>query len=608
MKKIRRTAALVYAIALASTTVFAACTNENISDETEITLSDSKITVNGKNISSDENDSVYASNDIVYYEDKDFYESGNPYGEGTDADKHTEEEANAHTVINITESGTYRISGTLSQGQIAVDLGDNAKGDPNAVVTLILDNAGITCSVAPAVIFYNVYECDEAWYSYDEGETESYEASSLQDTTDAGANIIIADGSINNINGSYVARIYKDNEEQKKKHKYDAAFYSKMSMNVDGEEIGDGILNINAENEGLDSELHLTINGGKINILSGNDGINTNEDGVSVTTINDGALHIVAGIGEEGDGIDSNGYLVINGGTIISAAKPMSDSGLDADLGSYINGGYVVATGSTMDWAESDSNQVTMNLQFASSKANDEAIIITDLEDNVIFAYDPDKDETTGSYNRGYQGAVISSPEFKVGETYNVYIGGDVTGEETDGLYDISTVTAFSSAVKQEYTGNDVGRFPGGFGGRMKPEGLMPFGVEGITDNGDGTITVSKEAAQEMAKMISSRGEKTVTAEEIEKCTTIEELMAYIFDGRDHMRPDDMNGKPAMPPQNEGEIPPDFPNDKMKPEGNRPDFSNNPPAEEKGPETASDKFYMNDKVNAFSGVTDKNIN
>jgi len=136
----------------------------------------------------------------------------------------------------------------------------------------------------------------------------------------------------------------------------------------------------------------------------------------------------------------------------------------------------------------------------------------------------------------------------------------------------------------------------------------MPFGVEGITDNGDGTITVSKEAAQEMAKMISSRGEKTVTAEEIEKCTTIEELMAYVFDGRDHMRPDDMNGKPAMPPQNEGENPPDFPKDKMNADGKRPDFNDNPPAEEKSPETASDNFYMNDKVNAFSGVTDKNIN
>ena len=75
---------------------------------------------------------------------------------------------------------------------------------------------------------------------------------------------------------------------------------------VDGEligyfEDGSGVLNITADNEGLDTELHLTINGGNINITSGNDGINTNEDNVSVTTINDGVLNIQV-TGETGEG------------------------------------------------------------------------------------------------------------------------------------------------------------------------------------------------------------------------------------------------------------------------------------------------------------------
>ena len=71
------------------------------------------------------------------------------------------EEAARHTVVHITKPGTYRISGKLSAGQIAVDLGENAKTDPNAVVTLVLDGAEITCSVAPAVIFYHVYESSQ---------------------------------------------------------------------------------------------------------------------------------------------------------------------------------------------------------------------------------------------------------------------------------------------------------------------------------------------------------------------------------------------------------------------------------------------------------------
>ena len=496
MKTLKRLLAVVTALAmvmgLCSFTAFAASSQES-SDEVVIVLSDDGITVDGQAVSTSEDDAVYISNDIIYYEDKDVYEdTGYTYGEGTDEDKHSEEEAAAHTVVNITEPGTYRVSGTLSLGQIAIDLGDDAKTDPDAVVTLILDGVEITCTVAPAVIFYSVYECDTDWVAYDEEETEEYNASATQDTSDAGANVIIADGSVNTINGSYVAKIYKNNGKEKKLYKFDGAFYSKMSMNVDGEEEGDGVLNIVAENEGLDSELHLTINGGIINIQSQDDGINTNEDEVSVTTINGGSIHILGGLGSEGDGIDSNGYLVINGGVVIAIANPSADSGLDSDMGSYINGGTVLATGSTMDWPESESNQVTMNLQFEEAQDSDEAIIVTDSEGNVVFAYDPDQDETTGSYNRGYQGAVISCAEFTVGETYYVYIGGTVVGEDTNGLYDNSTVTGFTGATRQIYTGTDVGmdNMPGTGNGQdsmgdMGGSGMGDMGNSGMGDMGN---------------------------------------------------------------------------------------------------------------------------
>ena len=129
--------------------------------------------------------------------------------------------------------------------------------------------------------------------------------------------MILAGGSVNNVTGSHVARIYQEGTT-KKLHKYDGAFYSKISLNSGGE----STLNITADNEGLDSELHLTINGGTININLQDDGINTNEDGVSVTTINGGTLTINGGLGSEGDGIDSNGFLVINGGTVWTPTSP----------------------------------------------------------------------------------------------------------------------------------------------------------------------------------------------------------------------------------------------------------------------------------------------
>ena len=292
---------------------------------------------------------VTAANDIIYYEEG----HDESYGEGEKGEAHSAEEAAAHTVVHINAPGTYVLSGKLELGQIAVDLGDDAKNDPNAVVTLILDGVDITCQVAPAIIFYNVYEC---------GDTENPSAN--VDTSAAGANVILAPGSTNRVVGSHVAKIYKPGTE-KKLHKYDGAFYSKMSMNVGGE----GVLRIEADNEGLDSELHLTINGGEIYIESGNDGINTNEDGVSVTTINGGFLRIdVAGSTGEGDGIDSNGWLVINGGWVEAYACGSSmDSGIDSDMGIHLGGGTVIATGNMLDRIENGS-QTHAVFSFAQSQ------------------------------------------------------------------------------------------------------------------------------------------------------------------------------------------------------------------------------------------------
>lgn len=515
------------------------------SSETAIVLSDSGITVNGGG----ETDAVFTSHDITYYEDRDAYDSGNPYGEGTDADKHSAGEAAAHTVVNITSPGAYRVSGTLSAGQLRIDLGDAAYDDPNAVVELILDSAHITCTVAPAIVFRSVYECDGNW-SVDT-------AQPTVDTTSAGANLILAGE--NTVSGSYVAKIYKDAEGEKKLCKQDGAIYSYMSLNV----YGPGSLDLTADNEGLDTELHLTINGGSIAIRAGNDGINTNEDGVSVTTINAGTLHIIAGLGEEGDGIDSNGYLVINGGTVVASANPASDAGLDSDMGSYINGGTVIALGSTMDWAESDSNQVTMNLQFAAYQSGESAIVVTKEDGTVVFAYDPSEDEVLGENLRRYQGAILSSPAFTQGETYQVFLDGTVSGTETGGVYE--TVTAYSGGTQMQYTGTDVGR---SFGGRGSFGGQRP----------DGEAPADRELPEGEAMPGGKGGEK----------------------------PEDFSGERFDRTGPEGE-PPELPEGETLPQGAAPEGRPNAPdgmtGEAPAAEGANTAFYMQDKVNAFSGLT-----
>ena len=164
----------------------------SIEDAVNIVLSDDGITVDGEEISGSADDAVYAANDIVYYEaGKDF-----KYGEGTEEEEHSKEEADAHTVIHITKPGTYAVTGKISAGQIAVDLGKEAKEDPEAVVTLILNGVDITNTVAPAILVYNVYEC---------GPKDEETAVKDVDTTTAGMNLVIADGTVNNVSGSYVA-------------------------------------------------------------------------------------------------------------------------------------------------------------------------------------------------------------------------------------------------------------------------------------------------------------------------------------------------------------------------------------------------------------------
>lgn len=445
---------------------------ETVADIVEIALSDDEIKVNGVLAESDTENNVYIRNDIVYYESgKDF-----TYGEGTEEDAHSPEDAAEHTVVHITQPGTYSLSGSLSKGQIAVDLGDGAKEDMSAVVTLILNGTDITCEVAPAIIFYNVYEC---------GSTDTDNAIKDVDTSSAGANVIIADGTTNTIKGSYVARIYKPDsvvlnnagtevEDAKKLHKYDAAFYSRMSMNVNGGKENSGVLTINADNEGLDSELHLTINGGIIHINSGNDGINTNEDGVSVTTINGGELSIqVTGETGEGDGIDSNGWLVINGGTVIAQACAFSgDAGIDSDMGIHINGGTVIASGNMLDRiSESDQTYAVFDFNkflgagaYSIKNSDNDVVLEREIENSFTYLIISSADLVEGDYTLCYNDNQLVGSMSGNGEMHGDGMRPDM-GEMPEGM------------APPEMLDSERPEMPEGFDPeKMKPdmEGMIP--------------------------------------------------------------------------------------------------------------------------------------
>ena len=398
-------------------------------------------------------DAVTIASDIIYYEEG----HDESYGEGEENEAHSADEAARHTVVHINAPGTYVLTGKLSAGQIAVDLGEEAKDDPAAVVTLILDGADITCSVAPAVIFYNVYEC---------GDTENPTAT--VDTSAAGANVILAEGSVNRVNGSHVAKIYQPGTD-KKLHKYDGAFYSRMSMNVGGE----GSLHITADNEGLDSELHLTINSGSITIESGNDGINTNEDGVSVTTVNGGKLTItVTGQTGEGDGIDSNGWLVVSGGSVYAYACSFSgDSGIDSDMGIRINGGTVAATGNMLDRID-DGSQTHAVFTFAQNQTGGTYTLKDASGTAVLECQAPN----------GFQNLIFSSPELTEG-TYTLWCG-DTQFEGVSG--------GIGQGDRPQFPGRDEGRV------EIPPQPTTPIVTHGEQPTPDMSVQGEGPAIGEM--------------------------------------------------------------------------------------------------------------
>ena len=370
--------------------------------------------------------SIHDGENIIHYEKE--YADTSGYGSATEEnEKHSKEDCNKEKLVKISEPGTYIVSGSL-KGQLSVEL--SSKTESTQIVTLVLNSIDIKCTVAPGLIFYKAYEIDSTEYE-DTGTAITYQTANNLNFNNAGAKIIIADDSTNTVTGSHVAKCFKYtlNDDgsitmtTEKRAKYDGAFYSKVSMYIKGETKGNGKLNIIADNEGLDTEKHLLIESGYINIASQDDGINTNEENGSVTLIKGGTVTINAGLGSEGDGIDSNGYLIINGGTVITAAKPASDSGMDADLGVVINGGIVVGTGSTMDGASSSSTQPTMNLKFSSQISKNSKLVIKNSSGNTILTFSPSSSGFVENTDiRTYQGAIISHPSFKLNEVYYLYL------------------------------------------------------------------------------------------------------------------------------------------------------------------------------------------
>lgn len=228
----------------------------------------------------------------------------------------------------------------------------------------------------------------------------------------------------------------------------------------------------------------VTVNGGEWSITASDDGSSSggqpfaaNEN--TYIEINGGTVYVNA----DGDGIDTNGNLTINGG-IVSVDGPTTgaDGALDFDGTGIVNGGTLYAAGSSaMAQTPADpSEQYTLALFFTSAREGGTKITLKNSDGSEIFSCTPSKN---------YETLVISTAELAENSVITVF--------END--TELCTVTLSGKVTKINESGEAVsggfggfgGGQGGGFGGRFggekpqRPDGEAPEIPEGGFDNGE---------------------------------------------------------------------------------------------------------------------------
>ncbi|MCR5522715.1 MAG: carbohydrate-binding domain-containing protein [Clostridia bacterium] len=178
--------------------------------------------------------------------------------------------------VTIGASGTYTLTGTLSEGSINVGSNGN--------VTLILDGANITNSSGNAI---NAEKADHV-------------------------QIYLKEGTENSVTSGKETEIISADENDEVKDASGAAIYSKSDISVSG----DGSLNIFGYiNNGIASADNLAVLSGNITVEAVNNGIKANDS----VTVEGGSITVKSGndgIKSENDSDTALGNVYINGGNI----------------------------------------------------------------------------------------------------------------------------------------------------------------------------------------------------------------------------------------------------------------------------------------------------
>lgn len=406
-------------------------------------------------------------------------------------------------VITISAKGYYVLSGELSEGQIILNNDDDEK------FHLILDNVSISNSSAPAILVSNADkvfmttaegsvntissdvdgEADEnaAIYSHDDltlnglgtltvtassahGIKSSDELTITSGTYNVTAeknclrgkdSVAIADGTFN-LNAGTDGIHSENNDNEEKGNVYiiggdiniaagDDAIHAEKTLTI-----YDGDIDISSSYEGIEGQ-NIYIGGGDISVRATDDGVNCGDgtgggtgEVVNVDTQSSITFTMAGGslyVNSDADGIDSNGYIWINGGEIvIDGPTDFRESAIDFDADCYFNVGTVIGIDASEN-LETFSNYSTQgNIMYCLDNTASANTLVTlkDSSNVELMSYTPSKEFSTISF---------SSSDVVVGETYTLTVGDDEYTIKME-------TTAFTNYVE-----SNSGGMPGGDGG-----------------------------------------------------------------------------------------------------------------------------------------------
>ncbi|MCR5369216.1 MAG: carbohydrate-binding domain-containing protein [Clostridium sp.] len=387
----------------------------------------------------------------------------------------------------IFSAGKYILRGTLTDGSVIVDETSKTTGK----TWILADGVDVYCSDSAAL---DIEEADKVFLTLADGTENSF--SSGAEYSDAavensirGAVFSRDDLTVNGTGSLSVSAEYRHgivcNDDLRIAggtvtvtaaedgiHANDSAVFGNMDLTVSAGDDGitcsndedtayitfeSGTVNITECAEGIEAKT-ITVNGGDISVSFTDDGFNAGGTD-SLLTVNGGTITLLSADGRDVDGLDSNGDIVINGGTIFVSvtADGMNnaiDFGSESGGNCFINGGTVIAAGSSgmAEAMSGDSAQASLMYNFDENQAAGQTIVLKAADGSTVL-------EETIPYS--FSSLVLSSPSFAAGDSFTLLVG------ETS--YDIElteTATTYGNAGFGGM-GGGMGGPGGGFGRRI---------------------------------------------------------------------------------------------------------------------------------------------